>query len=149
VVTLIFSKVLVAYDGSNLSKKALDKAIAIVKEKYDYLVAPQLIVMHVIQAPSYSYAASAAPYYFSNVSHMETDTKVLDEVKFKIPSTLNVIYVTSRGQPAHSILEYAHENNCDLIVMGSRGLGAIREFFLGSVSHNVVQNSKVPVLVVK
>jgi nucleotide-binding universal stress UspA family protein len=33
--------------------------------------------------------------------------------------------------------------------MGSRGLGAIREFFLGSVSHNVVQNSKVPVLVVK
>ncbi|SEB43122.1 Nucleotide-binding universal stress protein, UspA family [Paenibacillus sp. GP183] len=146
---MIFSKVLVAYDGSNLSKKALDKAIAIVKEKYDYLVAPQLIVMHVIQAPSYSYAASAAPYYFSNVSHMETDTKVLDEVKFKIPSTLNVIYVTSRGQPAHSILEYAHENNCDLIVMGSRGLGAIREFFLGSVSHNVVQNSKVPVLVVK
>jgi nucleotide-binding universal stress UspA family protein len=149
VITLLFSKVLVAYDGSNLSKKALDKAIAIVKEKYDQLVAPQLIVMHVIQTPSYSYAASAAPYYFNNVSHMETDTKVLDEVKFKIPATLNVTYVTSRGHPAHSILEYVQENNCDLIVMGSRGLGPIREFFLGSVSHNVVQNSKIPVLVVK
>jgi nucleotide-binding universal stress UspA family protein len=149
VVSLLFSKVLVAYDGSNLSKKALDKAIAIVKEKYDYLVAPHLIVMHVIQTPSYSYAASAAPYYFNNVSQMENDPKVLDEVKFMIPSTLNVTYVTSRGYPAHSILEYAQENHCDLIVIGSRGLGPIREFFLGSVSHNVVQNSKVPVLIVK
>jgi nucleotide-binding universal stress UspA family protein len=149
VITTLFSKVLVAYDGSNLSKKALDKAIAMVKDKYDYLVAPQLIVMHVIQTPSYSYAASAAPYYFNNVGNMDTDTKVLDQVKFMIPSTLNAIYVTSRGHAAHSILEYVEENNCDLIVMGSRGLGPIREFFLGSVSHNVVQNSKVPVLIIK
>jgi nucleotide-binding universal stress UspA family protein len=148
VINLLFSKVLIAYDGSNLSKKALDKAIAIMKE-YDHLAAPQLIVMHVIQVPSYSYAASAAPYYFNNVRDIETDNKVLDEAKHSIPSTLDVTYVMSRGQPAQSILEYAHENNCDLIVMGSRGLGAIREFFLGSVSHNVVQNSKVPVLIVK
>ncbi|WP_256711219.1 universal stress protein [Paenibacillus sp. FSL H7-0331] len=39
--------------------------------------------------------------------------------------------------------------NADLIVIGSRGLNAISEFILGSVSHNVVQHAKIPVLVVK
>lgn len=146
---MLFSKVLVAYDGSNLSKKALEKAINIVQESYDQFVSPKLIVMHVVHSPSHSYAASAAPYYFNNITLAENDTTILDEVKSLIPSTLHVNYVTNRGQPAHAILEYAHENNCDLIVMGSRGLGAIREFFLGSVSHNVVQNAKIPVLIIK
>jgi nucleotide-binding universal stress UspA family protein len=146
---MLFSKVLVAYDGSNLSKKALEKAISLVQESHDPLVTPKLIVMHVLQVPVYSYAASAAPYYFNNASIMEKDNAILDQVKRLVPSTLQVNYVTNRGQPAHAILEYAEEEGCDLIVMGSRGLGAIREFFLGSVSHNVVQNSKIPVLIVK
>ncbi|MDF2937997.1 MAG: UspA domain protein, partial [Paenibacillaceae bacterium] len=34
-------------------------------------------------------------------------------------------------------------------IIGSRGLGGIREFVLGSVSHNVVQHAVVPVLVIK
>lgn len=47
------------------------------------------------------------------------------------------------------ILKYAKENAIDIIVIGSRGLGGIREFVLGSVSHNVVQSARIPVLVVK
>ena len=54
-----------------------------------------------------------------------------------------------QGAPAEVILEYAKQNGVDLIVIGSRGLGGIREFVLGSVSHNVVQHAKIPVLVVK
>ena len=54
-----------------------------------------------------------------------------------------------QGGPAEVILEYAKEKGNDLIVIGSRGLGGIREFVLGSVSHNVVQHATIPVLVVK
>jgi nucleotide-binding universal stress UspA family protein len=50
--------------------------------------------------------------------------------------------------PAYVILNHAREHGCDLIIMGSRGLTGIKEF-LGSVSHTVVQNSQVPVLIVK
>ncbi len=47
------------------------------------------------------------------------------------------------------ILDFAVKNDNDVIVIGSRGLGGIREFVLGSVSHNVVQHARIPVLVVK
>ncbi|MOA44126.1 Stress response protein NhaX [compost metagenome] len=54
-----------------------------------------------------------------------------------------------QGSPADVILKYAKSHDNDVIVIGSRGLGTIREFVLGSVSHNVVQNAKIPVLVIK
>jgi nucleotide-binding universal stress UspA family protein len=54
-----------------------------------------------------------------------------------------------QGAPAEVILDYTKKNHNDLIVIGSRGLGGIREFVLGSVSHNVVQHARIPVLVVK
>ena len=54
-----------------------------------------------------------------------------------------------QGPPAEVILEYANQNGSDLIVISDRGLGGIREFVLGGVSHNVVRHAKIPVLVVK
>ena len=54
-----------------------------------------------------------------------------------------------QGSAAQSILEFADSHNSDVIIIGSRGLGSIREFVLGSVSHNVVQHARIPVLIVK
>ena len=51
-------------------------------------------------------------------------------------------------QPGGQIVTYAIDNLCDLIVMGSRGLGALRGI-LGSVSSYVLRNADVPVLIVK
>jgi nucleotide-binding universal stress UspA family protein len=53
------------------------------------------------------------------------------------------------GDPAQRLAEYADYSNCDLIVVGSRGQGALRAAFLGSVSNSVVTRSKKPVLVLK
>ena len=52
------------------------------------------------------------------------------------------------GQPARSIVAFAGEHDVDLIVVGSRGLGAIENYLLGSVSHKVTGLAKCPVLVV-
>ena len=50
--------------------------------------------------------------------------------------------------PGEQIVAYAEDHGCDLIVMGSRGLGALRGI-LGSVSSHVLRQAKVPVLIVK
>ena len=56
--------------------------------------------------------------------------------------------VISVSPPAADILGYAEKVNADLIVMGSRGLGAIRGV-LGSVSYAVLREAPMPVLVIK
>ncbi|MNP39883.1 Stress response protein NhaX [compost metagenome] len=73
-----------------------------------------------------------------------------EEVKGRLEAEgLNAEVELLQGSPAEVILKYAKEHAIDVIVIGSRGLGGIREFVLGSVSHNVVQSARIPVLVVK
>jgi nucleotide-binding universal stress UspA family protein len=51
--------------------------------------------------------------------------------------------------PARAILEHARDLDATLIVLGSRGLGALGGLLLGSVAHKIVQLSSCPVLVVR
>ena len=53
------------------------------------------------------------------------------------------------GEPADIIVAYAKEKLLDQIVIGPRGMGAIKNLLLGSVTHKVVQLSAIPVLLVK
>lgn len=52
------------------------------------------------------------------------------------------------GDPARSIVEFAHDRAVDRIMMPTRGMGSIAEMMLGSVTANVVRRSQVPVEVV-
>jgi nucleotide-binding universal stress UspA family protein len=52
------------------------------------------------------------------------------------------------GQPARSIVAFAEEHGADLIVVGSRGLGSVEGFLVGSVSHKITGLADRPVLVV-
>ena len=53
------------------------------------------------------------------------------------------------GLPGQMIVEFVKEYDADLVVMGSRGLSGLKELFLGSVSHFVVQKAPCPVFIVK
>jgi nucleotide-binding universal stress UspA family protein len=57
--------------------------------------------------------------------------------------------ILAKGHPAKVIAEVAAARGADMIAVGSRGLGGVRGMILGSVSHAVLHNSKVPVLVAK
>ena len=54
-----------------------------------------------------------------------------------------------RGQEARGIIDYADENDVDLIVMGSHGRTGVSRVLLGSVAEKVVRRAPVPVLVVR
>ncbi len=54
-----------------------------------------------------------------------------------------------KGVPAEAIVETAKEQNCDLIVMGTHGHGAITDVLIGSTAKWVVRQSLVPVLVIR
>ncbi len=47
------------------------------------------------------------------------------------------------------ILRYAQEIDCDQIVMGPRGLGAVKRILLGSVASKVIELSTIPVLLIR
>jgi len=53
------------------------------------------------------------------------------------------------GHEGQTIVSFAEKNKYDIIVIGSRGMGVVKEFFLGSTSNYVVHKSKIPVLIVK
>ncbi|MFZ7124912.1 MAG: universal stress protein [Desulfobacterales bacterium] len=57
--------------------------------------------------------------------------------------------VIAQGNPVQQILKTAEEKNCDLIVMGSHGQGALMDAMMGSTASRVVRRSNVPVLVVR
>ncbi|OAH59590.1 MULTISPECIES: universal stress protein [Bacillaceae] len=140
------SKIVVAYDGSELSKKALERAIILAKQ--DEKV--ELNVITAIPRPIasiYNYGAIADTAHEAN---LEVAREMMKEVEGKlemVPNKTETFIID--GNPAQTIEEFAKNNNVDLIVMGSRGLGGVKELFLGSVSHHVVQKAKSEVFIVK
>ncbi|WP_018753685.1 universal stress protein [Paenibacillus sanguinis] len=144
---MLFQNILVAYDGSKAANKALDKAVALSK------LSPgtQLQVLHAYDYPRLYVAEGFAPVPASiNKEVYELAEQIVLEAEQRLEAAgaaPNVSMV--QGSPAETILDYAKERGVDLIVIGSRGLGGIRQFVLGSVSHNVVQHAEVPVLIVK
>lgn len=65
----------------------------------------------------------------------------------EVPSTVST--ETIAGDPAEAIIRIADTRKCDLIVMGSRGLGRLAGLVLGSVSQKVVSHAPCPVLIVR
>ena len=57
--------------------------------------------------------------------------------------------IVERGNPVEQILKHAEERSCDLIVMGTYGLGTLADAMLGSTARRVIRRSKTPVLVVR
>jgi nucleotide-binding universal stress UspA family protein len=53
------------------------------------------------------------------------------------------------GEPGPEIVKYANEQKVDIVVIGSRGLNALQEMVLGSVSHKVMKRVNCPALIVK
>ncbi|MEE0846027.1 MAG: universal stress protein [Eggerthellaceae bacterium] len=130
--------VLVAYDGSPASHKALDMANAIAEEEPE----ARFVFVHVMKL--YSVGPSAEAVLIEDANDTLEELKIL-AAHLGDRATVRLLRGTA---PAELILRCAKEESCDLIVMGSRGKGGVKGY-LGSVSYAVVQGSPIAVLIIK
>ena len=142
----MYNKILVPLDGSAYSEKALDHAVDLAR-KYSSKVVLLHVVARIIYAFAETYGDLAA---VSSREMAEEGKKILAKAQEKLAAqNIPVESKLSHGNPAEEILKAYEENNIELVVIGSRGLGGIKAFFLGSVSSRVSRYAKCPVLIVK
>lgn len=140
----MYNKILVPVDGSEGGWKALSYAKALA-EKFG----SKLVVENVVQ-PYTNASILAVPIDTSRISNelQEIGKQVLAMAKERLGG-MDAEYKSEAGRPSKVIVNAVKETNADLVVIGSRGLSGIAEFFLGSVSSEVAQFSPVAVLIVK
>jgi nucleotide-binding universal stress UspA family protein len=145
-------RILVPHDGTEMSDKALEKAIEFAKA-----LGAEIILVHVIEDISVPPTITLASGDFIGeakkgiVKHMEKWWDKLAEVKMHEMEDKNV-KASSRclfGDAAERIIRFTEDNKVDLVVMGSRRLkGASRIKALGSVARKVSEIAECPVLIV-
>ena len=152
----MIENILVALDGSKAANKALEFALDLA-EKYSAHVV-LLTAADAVPVPLTVYSAPdmelGAPVFMEKYLkelknyHEKMLAKALKKAKKSKPN-VKISTKLVEGRPAHTIIDTAKEGKFDIIVMGSRGLGGIKEFFLGSVSDRVADEAPCPVLIVK
>jgi len=144
VISTKIKKILVPLDGSKNSLIALDMAIALARRCEAIIVG-----ICVICAPSRTEFGRGMAVEKGSYEKVK---KFMNAAK-TIAAQNGIVFdeKISYGNVGYNILKFAHnkKNKIDMIVIASRGRGAIKEMFFGSVSHHVLHASNLPVLVVK
>ena len=134
----MFKNMLVAIDGSEHSKKALEFACDLANKHAAYLT-----ILHV----AYNTAQSHTMVLGTSAMSYQGDPKELDEVAQVVIDAAREIadeagcrdtyFEVKQGIPTEQILKYSNDNNIDLVIVGSRGLTDVAGFIQDSVSHKV------------
>jgi nucleotide-binding universal stress UspA family protein len=137
--------ILVPIDGSKHSQRALERALYLAE-----LCQAKIGLLYVIDLASQVSSfeqVSLGGYIPDNIK--EAGRVILNEALKQVPHTLKTENFLEIGVPTEFIVNFCQENNYDLIVMGSRGRGTIKQLLLGSVSSYVLYHATCPVLVVR
>ena len=138
----LYMNILVPLDGSKFSEKALLHACDMAKN-YE----SRLILLYVIEKSIPINLLDRQEYlkilrnFGNNVLIKAKKTTTLHGVDSKI--------IIKEGHITNEIVKLAKNEQCNLIIVGSKGLGATARFFLGSVSNKLANNSPCSVLIVK
>jgi len=147
----MYEKILVATDGSNLSKKAISAAISLAA-----LTGASLVAIKVVPRYPQSYFEGGLALQAAEVGRIEKQwaeegQAVVDEVK----RTAELQGVKTRALTIKSdivsdaIIAAAKKHKCDLIVMASHGRKGVKRLLLGSETQQVLTHSHIPVLVLR
>lgn len=144
-------KMLVAYDGSDASKKAIEMVkkctnkedeitlltvvpAELAESSFTKMLLPTIDLSNIVKSGSFKDKAT------------ESLDKLVKELQFDVEK---VRVVVEDGDPADEILISAKKADADIIVLGYKGYGKEGRFLLGSVTDKVVRHASVSVLVVR
>lgn len=147
----MYKKILVATDGSTLSKKAVSSAIAMAA-----LMDAELIALKVVARYPQSYFEGGLAVQASEINRVEKQwldhgQTIVDAVQ-KAAATKGVKTkaVTVKSDViSDAIIAAAKKHKCDLIVMASHGRKGIKRVLLGSETQQVLTHTHIPVLVLR
>jgi nucleotide-binding universal stress UspA family protein len=136
----MFKSILIAWDGSEHAKRALGEAVDLARTQDGRLT------LLTVAAPLHIWPGYVPP--VTEADLISAAEKTLAEGEALVPEGVPVSGHTASGDPGAELVKRAAAADHDLIVMGSRGRGAVRSAVLGSVSHFVLNHTSVPVLIV-
>lgn len=139
----MFTKILYATDGSEPSQMALKYAIELANT-----YGAEVIIVHAYEPVL---ALLETPFYHTLLEPRLTEGETLLhelEAEFQAQGVI-AHHELLQGPACEAIMKTAIEEDCDLIIMGARGLGELGSLLLGSTSHDVIRNAHCPVLVVR
>jgi len=141
-------RILVAIDFSELSQFATLRAVELAKA-----TKAQLVMLHVTQKGFFDKVIKEAlPVEKAQlITAKEYAKQLLEEQKNKLaPHKLKTEQIILSGNhPATKILNYAKNNNIDLLVMGAHGKYSIHDWFVGTTAEHVAEKTTCPVLIIK
>lgn len=137
-------KIVIGYDGSFDSKKALRIAVDIAKA-----LSADIDLVSVIDLPPLGIV------YMGDIISAYTTIKHNRECAIKDGKTqakemnASVTGILLEGKASEQIMKYAHAQHACMIIVGTRGLGGFKQLLIGSTAQALATYSDVPVLVVK
>jgi nucleotide-binding universal stress UspA family protein len=147
----MYARILVATDGSTLSKKAVNSAISLAA-----LCGAELVAIKVVPRYPQSYFEGSIPLSVDDVNRVEKQwaedgQAVVDAVKKTAAAkgvTVKAVTVKS-DLVSDALISAATKYKADLIVMASHGRKGIKRLLLGSETQHVLTHSHIPVLVLR
>ena len=136
----MFKSILVAWDGSEHAKRALGEAVDLARTQ------AATLTLLTVAAPLHAWPGYVPP--ISEDDLVSGAEEILAEGEALVPEGIPVSGRAAAGHPGTELVKSAAAGDHDLIVMGSRGRGAVRSAVLGSVSHFVLNHTTLPVLVI-
>jgi nucleotide-binding universal stress UspA family protein len=138
----MFPKILIAYDGSEPSKKAFDMALDLAARDQ-----AELYVLTVVRPPEIGDDVEIEAVIENS---REYHARLLEPLRGPVSAKgVKAHFEVAVGHPAEQIIYDADRHQVDLIVMGHRGRSTFARLLLGSVSKHVVQYADRPVMVVR
>jgi nucleotide-binding universal stress UspA family protein len=140
----MFKHILLAFDGSDHARKAALVAGQMAREQ----VPPALLRVAVVAEPIYG--GLGEPNFSEQAARRSLEgQELLDAAVSLAGAGIEVHTEMLLGPVAQKIIEMAEVRECDLIVMGSRGLTGLTGLLLGSQTQKVISLASCPVLVVR
>ncbi|MCW3117656.1 MAG: universal stress protein [Chitinophagaceae bacterium] len=145
-------KVLIAIDYNPSSQIVAETGHSVAKA-----INAEIVLVHVISDATY-YSMPYSP--IMGYEGLLADNSILmaDELrkeagKFLAATTKhlndeNIVTRVLEGEVAGSILEYAKDNNVDLLILGSHSHSGLYKLFVGGVAEKLLQHSKIPLLII-
>jgi nucleotide-binding universal stress UspA family protein len=147
----MYKRILVATDGSDLSKTAVSSAIELAAA-----IGAELVALYVVPRYPVSYFEGGITISVEDIARTEKQWSdkgqaVVDAVQeqAKTQDVIAKAVVAQSDLIAESIISAATKHGCDLVVMASHGRKGIKRVLLGSETQHVLTHSTVPVLVLR